>query len=181
MGQGRGTLWVSPLIVCWKENMSISVSCSTSLCFCVNVCHSPHRFTLFLCVNSVVLTEVRTAQNHNVLFICLPHSHSPSSAIQPLQAWSSLTAGRHTLRQRRPLRCMQAYWISPDWPPCLFLFWTNKKRSQMHWLHEYFFLAFCFFPWNVKSLFMHRVNLSDFCTFFIFYAALLIVWKVLVN
>lgn len=157
MGQDRGTLLVNPLIVRWKENMSISVSCSTSLCFCVNVCHSPHRFTLLLCVNSVVLTEVRTAQNHNVLFICLPHSRSPSSAIQPLQARSSFTAGCHTLRPRRPLHCMQAYWISPDWPPCLLaFFWVNKKRSQMHWLHVFFFFSclLLFYPEMWKSIFL---------------------------
>lgn len=130
MGQDRGTLWVNPLIVCWKENMSISVSCSTSLCFCVNVCHSPHRFTLLLCVNSVVLTEVRTAQNHNVLFICLPHSRSPSS----LQASRYRPDPQTVTRSdpRRPLRYTRAYWMSLDWPSCLFLFWANNQRSQMH-------------------------------------------------
>lgn len=137
------------MIVYWKENMSISVSCSTSLCECVPLPSPVH--TVLVCKQRGVNwgQDCTKPQCFLHLFTSLSFSFLCNPA----------AAGRRTLRQRRPLRCMQAYWISPDWPPLLVSFFERTKREARC-------IDFCCFPRNVKKRFMHSEFVRFFNTFF---------------
>lgn len=173
MGQDRGTLWVNSLIVCWKENMSISVSYSTSLCFCVNVCHSPHRFTLFLCINSVVLTEGRTTQNHNVLFISFLCNPATAGLVQPHRRLSHA--------QTEEANALHASLVDKSrLAPLLVSSLSEQKEKPdalaLCILFYIYLYIFAFFPEMWKAYSCTERICPIFLTLFI-YAALLLVWK----